>query len=63
MIQFKENAQTDGRMDGRMDRPYFTGPFRLSPGVQKFAKRYTLLSDDNKVITLHAQSSFVFNNQ
>ena len=25
----------DGRMDGRMDRPYFIGPFRLPPGVQQ----------------------------
>ena len=42
-IQFQENAQTDGRADGRMegwkdrrtDRPYFIGPFQLTPGVQK----------------------------
>ena len=31
--QFQENAQTDGRADGRMnermDRPYFIGPFQL----------------------------------
>ena len=26
----------DGRKDGRMDRPYFTGPFQLTPGVQLF---------------------------
>ena len=25
----------DRRMDGRTDRPYFTGTFRLLPGVQK----------------------------
>ena len=24
-----------GRMDGRTDRPYFIGPFRLLPGIQK----------------------------
>ena len=35
MIQFQENACTEGRKDGRMDRPYFIGPFRLLPGVQK----------------------------
>ena len=22
MIQFQENAQTDGKMEGQMDRPY-----------------------------------------
>ena len=40
MIQFKENARTDGRMDGRTegwkdrrtDRPYFIGPFWLLLG-------------------------------
>ena len=39
MIQFKENAQTDGRTDGRMegwtDRSYFIGPFQLLLGAQK----------------------------
>ena len=39
MIQFQENAWTEGWMEGwkdrRMDRPYFIGPFRLLPGVQK----------------------------
>ena len=30
MTQFQENAWTDGRMD----RQYFIGPFRLPPGVQ-----------------------------
>ena len=37
MIQFHENARTDGRTD----RPYFIGPFRLPPEFQegiKFAK-------------------------
>ena len=34
MIQFKENAQTDGRKDRRTDRPYSIGPFRLQLGVQ-----------------------------
>ena len=48
MILFQENPQTngrtedgkmdgrtDGKMDERTDRPYFKGPFRLSPWVQK----------------------------
>ena len=35
MIQFKENAQADRKTDGRMDRPYFIGPFPLLPEVQK----------------------------
>ena len=35
MIPLPKNAQTDGRMDGRTDRPYFIRPFRLMPGVQK----------------------------
>ena len=39
MIQFKENAWTDGRTEeqteGRADRPYFIEPFRLLPGVQQ----------------------------
>ena len=34
MIQLKENAQTDLRTD----RPYFIGPFRLLPGVEKLIK-------------------------
>ena len=42
MIQFQENAWTDGRMDrrmegldGRMDMPYFIGPFQLTPVEEK----------------------------
>ena len=43
MIKFKENAPTDGRMDGRTDgkmdgrtdRPYFIGAFLLPVGVQQ----------------------------
>ena len=45
MIQFKESARTDRRMDqmmegqrrmeGRTDRLYFIGPFRLLLGVPK----------------------------
>ena len=34
MIQLQENAQTDGKAEGQMDRPYFIGPLRLRPGVQ-----------------------------
>ena len=35
MSQFWENLQTDWRTDGRTDGPYFIGPFRPRPGVQK----------------------------
>ena len=39
MIQFQENAWTEGRTEGqkdrRVNRPYFIGPFQLLPGVQK----------------------------
>ena len=43
MSQSRENLQRDRRMDRRMegwkngwkDRPYFIGPLRLRPGVQK----------------------------
>ena len=32
-------GQKEGRTeDGRMERPYFIGPFRLPPGVQKLLK-------------------------
>ena len=33
MTQFHENTQTDkdGRMEGRMDSPYFIGPLQLPP--------------------------------
>ena len=41
MIQFRENAQTDGRMKGgkdiRTDRPCFIGTFHLLLGVEKSA--------------------------
>ena len=44
MIQFKENARTDRRKDGktggRKDRPYFIGPFQLPPGFQKSTPNY-----------------------
>ena len=33
--QTKGNAWTDQRTDGRRDRPYFIGPFQLTPGVRK----------------------------
>ena len=35
MIQFHENTWTDRRTDRRTERPYFIGPFKLAPGVQK----------------------------
>ena len=34
MIQFQENAHTEGQKDERTDRPYFIGPFQLPLGVQ-----------------------------
>ena len=33
--QSRENLRTDGRMDGKMDKPYFIGPFRLRPAIQQ----------------------------
>ena len=44
MIKFKENAWTDGRMEGWTDRPYFIRPFRLPPGVQKQNKKHSIFS-------------------
>ena len=41
MVQFKENAWTDGRTN----RPYFIGPFRLPPGVQQ---KFTYVVDIQK---------------
>ena len=39
MIQFQENVQAGGRMEGwkdeRTDRPNFIGPIQLLLGVQK----------------------------
>ena len=35
MIQFQQNAQTEGKKDGRADIPYFIRPFRLPLGVQE----------------------------
>ena len=60
MIQFQENARTDrrtegrregrkgGRTDGRTGRPYFIGPFRLTPEGQLWRKVKRLLSDKVK---------------
>ena len=43
-------------MDGRTDRPYFTGPFRLAPGVQKeeeiFQKQKHITSFYQILVTL-----------
>ena len=44
MIQFKENARTDGRTG----RPYFIGPFRLPPGLNKLLE--TILNISNKAV-------------
>ena len=56
MIQFKENAWTDGwkdgRTDGRADRPYFIGPFQLPLGVKKVEKLVTNLHDKTEHIYL-----------
>ena len=38
MMQFQENTRTEERMNRSMDRPYFKGPIRLPPGVQKNMK-------------------------
>ena len=35
MRQLRQKLRTDGTMDGRADRPYFIGPFRVRPVVQK----------------------------
>ena len=48
MTQFQENTSTDGRMNGRKeerkdrqtDRPYFTEPFQILPGVQKAQEKF-----------------------
>ena len=33
-VSFRKNWWTDGRTDGRTDRPYFTRPFLPRPGVE-----------------------------
>ena len=38
MSQSRKNLQTDGKTDGRMDKPYFIGPFRPRPGAQEVTK-------------------------
>ena len=32
MIEFQENAWTEGQMEGQDGQTYFIGPFRLLPG-------------------------------
>ena len=34
-LAIRKDGRRDGRTKGQMDRPYFIGPFRLLPGVQK----------------------------
>ena len=55
MIQFQENARTDGRTeeraDGRADSPYFIGPFRLPAGVQKKTIKLRQSIKEEKTIT------------
>ena len=43
MLSFRKNLwanpeKTYGQTEGRMDRPYFIGPFQPRPGVQKKKK-------------------------
>ena len=37
IIQFQGNARTDGGTNGRTERSYFMGSFRLLSGFQKFS--------------------------
>ena len=46
MMQFQENTRTDGRMD----RPYFIGPFRLPPGVQKVKQSFRAIDMENNIL-------------
>ena len=39
MSQFQENLQANRWMDGRMDKPYFIGPFWPRPAVKKAKKK------------------------
>ena len=55
MIQFKENAQTDGRTDERADRPYFIGPSRLPLGVQKQKTK----KDNNTILQKNCDSNII----
>ena len=47
MLKFRETnysiptKQPTRQQDGRMDRPYFIGSFRLLPGVQQVQRQYT----------------------
>ena len=54
MMEFQENARTDGRMqrwmDGRTDIPFLTGPFRLRPGVEKISLIFPLKFSKSKQI-------------
>ena len=48
-----KDGRTDG--DGRMDRPFFIGPFRVPPGVQKESKSISNLltrtTNNNDLLT------------
>ena len=44
MIQFQEDAWRDGKMDGRANIPYFTGPFRVLLGFQKGVRDWCTIS-------------------
>ena len=43
----------DRRTDGRTDRPYFIGPFRLPPGVQKSLLQICLRSKTVCIVFSH----------
>ena len=70
MMQFKENTQTDrrieGQMEGRMNRLYFMRPFRLSLWVQKeleLKERHLQIAQDqqnNLLTNLMAPKQAVF---
>ena len=53
MSQSQENLQTDERTEGRMDRPYFIGPFWLPPGVQKKSQTETSMEMQQNFIIFY----------
>ena len=47
MSQSRENLQTDGRTDRRMERPYFIGPFWPRMQVQKLVDKLVKECSEN----------------
>ena len=50
MLSFRKNLwanpeKTYGQTEGRMDRPYFIGPFQPRPGVQKIQPAYKIADE------------------